>query len=92
MEQLKRRDQELEEQFESLNEKRRKLSERTSETSSQPPTSDGYKKPKRDLKKPSRKRGPKYDHSGSTRNGFSRIDHAVLLEVYDCPICGVDAG
>jgi transposase len=87
-EQLKRRVKELEKQFESLNEKLRKLSERTSETSSQPPSSDGPKKPNRDQQKPQRKRGPKYNHSGTTRNGFGWINHAELLDVQNCPICG----
>ncbi len=64
-EQLKQRVKELEEQFESLNEKLRKLGERTSETSSQPPSSDGPKKPNRDKQKPQRKRGPKYNHPGT---------------------------
>jgi transposase len=87
-EQLKRRVKELEKQFESLNEKLRKLSERTSETSSQPPSSDGPKKPNRDQQKPQRKRGPKYNHPGTTRNGFGWINHAELLDVQNCPICG----
>ncbi|ASC70527.1 hypothetical protein XM38_014660 [Halomicronema hongdechloris C2206] len=69
-ERLKERVKALEEQFERLNEKLRKLSERTSETSSQPPSSDGPKKPNRDPQKPQRKRGPKYNHPGKTRNGF----------------------
>jgi transposase len=87
-ERLKQRVKELEEQFETLSEKLRKVSERTSETSSQPPASDGFKKPQRGAKQPSRKRGPQYDHSGSTRNGFGWVDHSVLLEVHDCPKCG----
>jgi transposase len=57
-EQLKQRVKELEEQFESLNEKLRKLSERTSETSSQPPSSDGPKKPNRDKAKAAAKTRP----------------------------------
>jgi transposase len=87
-ERLKQRVKELEEQFETLNEKLRKLIERTSETSSQPPSSDGPKKPNRDKQKPQRKRGPKYNHPGTTRNGFGWIDHPVLLDVQSCPICG----
>jgi hypothetical protein len=86
-EQLKRRVKELEKQFESLSEKLRKLSERTSETSSQPPSSDGPKKPNRAQPKPQRKRGPKYNHPGTTRNGFGWINHTELLEVPNCPIC-----
>ena len=87
-EQLRQRVKELEEQFEGLTEKRRKLSGRTSETSSQPPSSDGVKKPNRDRQKPQRKRGPKYNHPGTTRSGFGWMDHAVLLEVQRCPVCG----
>ena len=87
-EHLRQRVKELEEQFEGLTEKLRKLSGRTSETSSQPPSSDGVKKPNRDQQKPQRKRGPKYNHPGTTRNGFGWIDHAVLLEVQRCPVCG----
>ena len=77
-ERLKQRVKELEEQFERLSEKLRKLSERSSETSSQPPSADGPKKRNRDPQKPSRKRGPKYNHPGRTRNGFGWIDHRVL--------------
>ena len=87
-EHLRQRVKELEEQFEGLTEKLRKLSGRTSETSSQPPSSDGVKKPNRDQQKPQRKRGPKYNHPGTTRNGFGWVDHAVLLEVERCPVCG----
>ena len=87
-ERLNQRVNELEEQFESLNEKLRKLSERTSETSSHPPSSDGPKKRNRDKQKPQRKRGPKYNHPGTTRNGFGWIDHPLLLDVQRCPMCG----
>lgn len=79
---------ELEEQFESLNEKLRRLSGRASETSSQPPSADGVKKPNRDPQAPPRKRGPKYNHPGKTRNGFGWVDHTVVLEVGRCPVCG----
>jgi len=71
---------ELEEQFESLNEKLRRLSGRASETSSQPPSADGVKKPNRDPQAPPRKRGPKYNHPGKTRNGFGWVDHTVPLQ------------
>ena len=79
---------ELEEAFETLSEKLKKVTGRTSETSSQPPSADGPNKPNRDKRKPQRKRGPKYNHPGKTRNGFGWIDHSVLLDVKTCPICG----
>ena len=87
-ERLNQRVKELEEQFETLTEKLRKLTGRTSETSSQPPSSDGPKKPNRNKQKPQRKRGPKYNHPGTTRNGFGWIDHSVLLDLQRCPVCG----
>ncbi len=39
-------------------------------------------------KKPQRKRGRNYGHPGTTRNGFGWINHAELLNVQHCPICG----
>jgi hypothetical protein len=87
-ERLKQRVKELEEAFETLSEKLKKVTGRTSETSSQPPSADGPNKPNRDKRKPQRKRGPKYNHPGKTRNGFGWIDHSVLLDVKTCPICG----
>lgn len=86
-ERLKHRVKELEEQFEVLSEKLQKITQRTSETSSQPPSSDGPKKPNQDKQKPQRKRGPKYNHPSTTRNGFGWIDHPVLLDVEKYPIC-----
>lgn len=85
---LNQRVKELEEQFETLSEKLRKLRGRTSETSSQPPSSDGPKKPNRNKQKPQRKRGPKYNHPGRTRNGFGWSDPSVLLDMQRCPVCG----
>jgi hypothetical protein len=78
----------LEEQFEGLSEKLRKLTERSSETSSQPPSADGPKKANWNKGKPQRKRGPKYGHPGTTRNGFGWVDHSEVLTVPQCPTCG----
>ncbi len=89
-ESLKKRVSDLEESLESLSEKLRKLTQRNSQNSSQPPSSDGYKKPSRPKKKPGRKRGPKYNHPGKTRNGFGYVDEKVVLEVGQCPNCGAD--
>ncbi|MGF1568143.1 MAG: DUF6444 domain-containing protein [Nodosilinea sp.] len=74
---------ELEEQFESLNEKLRKRGQRTSETSSQPPSSDGPKKPNRDKRKLQQKRGPKYNHPGTTRHGFGWIIYSSVPRKLD---------
>ncbi len=87
-ERLKQRVKELKEQFEILNEKLRKLTQRSSETSSQPPSSDGPKKANRDKGKPPRKRGPKYGHHGTTRNGFGWVNRSAVLSVPQCPNCG----
>jgi transposase len=86
-ERLKQRVKELEDQFEALSEKLKKVTGCSSETSSQPPSADGPKKPNRDQQKPQRKRGPKYNHPGTTRNGFGWINHSELLEVQTCPLC-----
>lgn len=80
----------LETELEQLKESFRKLANRTSETSSQPPSSDGYKKKSKELKRRTKKQGPKYGHHGSTRNGFAHIDHRELLEMESCPKCGND--
>ncbi|MGF1567840.1 MAG: response regulator [Nodosilinea sp.] len=71
-----------------MSEKLKKGTGRTSETSSQPPSADGPKKPNRDKQKPQRKRGPQYNHPGTTRHGFGWINHAILLNVEKSPICG----
>lgn len=85
---LKQRVKELEEQLRVLGGQLRKLNARTSETSSQSPSSDGYKKANRSQTKPKRKRGPKYNHPGHPRNDLGWVDHSVLLEVCQCPGCG----
>ncbi len=66
-----------------------KLKNRSSQNSSTPPAQDLLKKPsdKRKRKK-GKKRGPKYNHPGKTRNGFGTPDKVVALELENCPVCG----
>jgi hypothetical protein len=60
---------ELKKEIEKLKEKLKKLNQRTSENSSQPPSSDDYKKKfAKTFGQKGKKRGPKYDHVGKTRN------------------------
>lgn len=84
--------QALEQDVAQLKETLRKLSQRSSENSSQPSSQDGPKKkskPKNFINPPKgKKRGPKYGHPGTTRNGFETVDHVVELPVESCPICG----
>lgn len=47
----------LQAEVDQLKEALRKLSHRTSDNSSQPPSSDGYKKKSQDIKRPKRKQG-----------------------------------
>jgi len=78
----------LEQELEELKEKLNKLSQRSSENSSLPPSSDGYKKKSQEFEsKVKKKRGPKYGHSGTTRNGFERIDNQIELNLENCPVC-----
>lgn len=74
-------------EIEALKEELRKLKNRTSANSSVPPSQDLLKKPSRKSQKPGKKRGPKYDHSGSTRNGFGQADHVQPLKLEACPVC-----
>jgi transposase len=69
-----------------LDEELKKLKNRTSKNSSQPPSQDNYKKKK--AVKTGKKKGPKYDHKGTTRNGFAIVDRQVKLGVCECPECG----
>jgi len=60
-----------------------------SENSSQPPSSDAYKKKvAKTFGQKGKKRGPKYNHVGTTRNGFAWIDEKIELAVEQCPKCG----
>jgi DNA repair exonuclease SbcCD ATPase subunit len=80
---------ELKKEIEKLKEKLKKLNQRTSENSSQPPSSDDYKKKfAKTFGQKGKKRGPKYDHVGKTRNGFGRVDEIVDLRMEKCPKCG----
>jgi transposase len=73
-----------------LDEELKKLKNRTSKNSSQPPSQDNYKKKK--AVKTGKKKGPKYDHKGTTRNGFAIVDRQVKLSVCECPECGAGVG
>lgn len=78
-------------QIEELNEQMDKLKNRSSQNSSVPPSADQLKKPSdKSLRKKGKKRGPKYDHSGKTRNGFGEPDQVKKLELENCPICSAE--
>src|SRR4028119_1408684 len=67
-------------QIEFLKDELSKLKNRNSHNSSLPPSKGLLKKPSRkDARKPGKKRGPKYDHPGSTRNGFGQANQIVRL-------------
>ena len=78
----------LQAEVEKLKEALRKLSSRTSEISSQSPSTDGYKKKSKEIKRRRKKQGPKYGHEGKTRNGFASVDHKIELHREQCPKCG----
>jgi hypothetical protein len=76
-------------QIEQLKDELSKLKHRSSHNSSVPPSQDLLKKPSRkEARKPGKKRGPKYDHPGSTRNGFGQANQIVRLSLETCPVCG----
>lgn len=76
-------------QIEKLKDELSKLKNRNSHNSSVPPSQDLLKKQSRkDARKPGKKRGPKYDHPGSTRNGFGQVNQIVRLSIETCPVCG----
>ena len=78
-------------QIEELKEERDKLKNRDSKNSSVPPSSDQLKKPSdKSKRKKGQKRGPKYNHPGTTRNGFGTPDKLESLELESCPVCGAD--
>ena len=65
-----------------------KLKNRTSSNSSTPPSADLLKKPSdKSKRKKGKKRGPKYDHPGKTRNGFGEPDKIIELAPETCPVC-----
>lgn len=78
----------LQAEVEQLKEGLRKLAQRTSENSSQPPSTDTYKKKSKEIPRRKQKQGPKYGHEGSTRNGFADVDYRVEVALEDCPNCG----
>ena len=84
----------LKKELAELKEQLRKLSTRSSENSSQASSQDSYKKkskPKNFINPPrGNKRGPKYGHLGTTRNGFETVDRHVMLTLEHCPVCGSD--
>ena len=66
-----------------------KLKNRSSKNSSVPPSNDQLKKPSdKSQRKKDQKRGPKYNHKGTTRNGFGTPDQVQKLELDSCPVCG----
>jgi DNA-binding protein H-NS len=77
------------EQIEQLKDSLDKLKNRSSQNSCVPPSSDQLKKPSDKTKrKKGKKRGPKYDHPGKTRNGFGQPDKVEQLQLENCPVCG----
>ena len=75
-------------QLKELLEERDKLKNRSSKNSSVPPSSDQLKKPSdKGKRKKGKKRGPKYNHPATTRNGFGEPDQIVPLELENCLVC-----
>ncbi len=81
----------LQPENEQLKDSLDKLKNRDSQNSSIPPSQDLLKKPSdKSKRKKSKKRGPKYNHPGKTRNGFGKPDQVVSLELENCPLCGAE--
>ena len=81
----------LKKENEQLKDSLDKLKNRDSQNSSTPPSQDLLKKPSdKSKRKKSKKRGPKYNHPGKTRNGFGTPDQVVPLELENCPVCGTE--
>ncbi len=80
-----------EKQIEELKDSLDKLKNRDSHNSSLPPSQDLLKKSSdKSQRKKGKKRGPKYNHPGKTRNGFGTPDQVVPLELENCPVCGTE--
>ena len=80
--------EEQQQQIEQLKEALSKLKNRSSSNSSIPPSADQIKKPSdKSKRKKGKKRGPKYDHPGKTRNGFGEPDRIIELQPARCPVC-----
>jgi len=81
----------LKEENAQLSDELNKLKKRSSQNSSVPPSQDLIKKPSdKSKRKKGKKRGPKYNHCGKTRNGFGVPDHREQLLPSVCPACGDD--
>ncbi len=81
----------LQQENEQLKDSLDKLKNRDSQNSSIPPSQDILKKPSdKSKRKKGKKRGPKYNHPGKTRNGFGKPDLVVPLELENCPVCGTE--
>lgn len=80
--------EEQQQELEQLKEALSKLKNRSSSNSSIPPSADQIKKPSdKSKRKKGKKRGPKYDHSGKTRNGFGEPDRIIELQPDRGPVC-----
>jgi DNA-binding protein H-NS len=80
--------EEQQQEIEQLKEALDKLKNRSSSNSSIPPSADQLKKPSdKNKRKKGKKRGPKYDHPGKTRNGFGEPDRVIELQPDSCPVC-----
>jgi transposase len=86
--QLRQQLSQLQAEVEQLREALRKLTQRSSDNSSQPASSDVYKKESKEIKRRKQKQGPKYGHEGTTRNEFAEVDHQIELHRDTCPTCG----
>jgi hypothetical protein len=81
----------LQKENEELKDSVDKLKNRSSQNSSVPPSTDQVKKPSdKSKRKKGKKRGPKYNHPGTTRNGFGTPDLVESLELENCRVCGAD--
>lgn len=91
IEEQRREIEALQKEKEELKDSLEKLKNRSSQNSSIPPSADQLKKPSdKSKRKRGKKRGPKYDHPGKTRNGFGEPDFVEKLELENCPNCGAD--
>lgn len=89
LEEQQRQIEGLQKENEELKDSLDKLKNRSSQNSSVPPSTDQLKKPSDKSKgKKGKKRGPKYDHPGKTRNGFGQADKIEHLVPQQCPECG----
>lgn len=91
LEALKKENAQLQKENAQLQDELDKLKGRSSKNSSVPPSQDIIKKPSdKSKRKKGKKRGPKYNHPGKTRNGFGVPDHREQLLPSSCPACGSD--